>query len=159
MQAGGILKHVAAALLLAVVVYVTGFALDQHLRMRRGPWRVTFARDASGNPVLVVNQPRLGIADLKIVFAGESGTYRMEEVVFDRPALALPFGTVKFDDLTSLPGTVTIEFAGHEIELLPRTLYLNRNPHPWQSGVTLVLRPEDKPASLPEPRSRRRPAF
>ena len=68
------------------------------------PWS-----DPSGSPVLVVNQPRLGIADLKIVFVGESATYRMQEVVFDQPARVLPFGTVKFDDLTSLPGTVTIE--------------------------------------------------
>jgi hypothetical protein len=156
MPSGGILKHVTAALLLAVVLYVGGFALDQHWRTRRGPWQVTFTRDSDGSPALVVDQPRLGIAQVRVVFAGETATYRVERVLLDRPGRALPFGRVKFDDLTSLPGTVTIEFAGHEVELLPRTLYLDRRPNPWQSGATLRLRPEDRPASLPEPRPVRR---
>jgi hypothetical protein len=156
MQSGGIGKHVLAAFLLAAVLYLAGFALDQHLRTRRGPWQVTFTREPSGSPALVVNQPRLGIADVKIVFAGESATYPVGTVAFDQPRQPLPFGRVKFDDLTSLPGTVTIEFAGHEIELLPRALYLNRQSHPWQSGATLTLTPGDKPAALPEPKPPRR---
>jgi hypothetical protein len=152
MPSGGILKHLAAALLLAVALYVGGFALDQHRRTRRGPWEVTFTREPDGSPALIVHQPQLGIAHVKIVFAGEAATHRLETIVFDRPGRALPFGRAKFEDLTSLPGTVTMEFAGHEVELLPRTLYLNRKPYPWQSGATLTLTLADRPAALPEPR-------
>jgi hypothetical protein len=42
MQNRGVLKHVAAALTLAIVIYAGGFAFDQHLRTRRGPWQVEF---------------------------------------------------------------------------------------------------------------------
>ena len=63
----------------------------------------------------------------------------------------MPFGRVKFEDLTYLPGTVTFDFFGHEIELIPRTLYINRKPRPWQSNAIISLTPADKPAGLPEP--------
>ena len=156
MRSDGIRKHLVAAFLIAAALYVAGFALDQHLRSRRGPWEVTFTREPSGDPALIVQQPRLGIRDVKIVFAGESASHRVETVAFDRPARTPPFGRVKFDDLTVLPGTVTLEFAGHEVELLPRTLYLNRRPHAWQNGTTIILKPEDNLPVLAEPGTGRR---
>ena len=156
MRPDGIRKHLVAAFLIAAALYVAGFTLDQHRRTRRGPWQVTFTREPAGDPALVIQQPRLGIRDLKIVFAGEVATYRVETVVFDRPGKAIPFGRVKFDDLTFLPGTVTLEFAGHEVELLPRTLYLNRRPRPWENGATIALKPEDKPPVLAPSNARRR---
>jgi hypothetical protein len=156
MKSGGIGKHIAGALVLAVAVYVGGFGLDQHLRTRRGPWQVTFIREDSGTPALIINQPRLNIANLKIIFGGEQVTNSTETVVFDFPKKRVPFGKVKFEDLTYLPGTVTLELFGHEVELLPRTLYLNRQPHSWKSGEIITLRSEDKPASLPEPDPRKK---
>ena len=59
--------------------------------------------------------------------------------------------------VTVLPGTVTLEFAGHEVELLPRTLYLNRRPHPWQSEGRTLLEAGDKRAEAAEIRARRTP--
>jgi hypothetical protein len=150
-------KHLGAAFLIVAVLYAAGFALDRHLRSRRGPWEVTFTREPSGDPALVIRQSRLGIQEVKVVFAGESASYRVETVAFERPGQEIPFGRVKFDDLTVLPGTVTIEFAGHEIELLPRTLYLNRRPQAWQSGVTTVLKPQDKVPFSAAPGLGRRP--
>jgi hypothetical protein len=38
-----------------------------------------------------------------------------------------------------LPGTVTLELFGHEIELLPRVLIIDRKEHPWKSGTTISL--------------------
>ena len=151
MRSDGIRKHLVAAFLLAALLYAAGFALDQHLRTRHGPWAVTFTREPSGDPALVIQQRPLGIRDVKIVFGGESASHRVETVSFDRPGETLPFGRVKFDDLTVLPGTVTIEFAGHEIELLPRTLYLNRRSRPWENGVAITLKSEDKLPVLAEP--------
>jgi hypothetical protein len=156
MRSDGISKHLVTAFLLAALLYAAGFALDQHLRTRRGPWEVTFTREPSGDPALVIQQRRLGIRDVEIVFAGESASHRVERVAFDRPGKTLPFGRVKFDDLTVLPGTVTIEFAGHEIELLPRTLYLNRQSRPWQNRVAITLKPKDKLPVLAEPEPARR---
>ena len=77
-------------------------------------------------------------------------------VAFDVPQRSVPLGRVKFEDLTYLPGTVTLEMFGHEIELLPRTLYINRKPHPWKSNETIRLTTADKPPELPEPRPKKK---
>jgi hypothetical protein len=157
MRSDGIRNHLVVAFLSAALLYAAGFAIDRHLRTRRGPWEVTFTREPSGDPALVVQQPRFGIRDVKIVFAGESASHRVETVMFNRPGKETPFGRVKFDDLTVLPGTVTIEFAGHEVELLPRTLYLNRRPQAWQSGGRILLEPDDKLAGAAETQAQREP--
>src|SRR6266540_4714137 len=154
MQPSGFAKPVLVGLLLAVAIYAGGFALDQHLRTRRGPWEVTFTNAPSGAPAILVNQKKLNIANLKIVFLGETATNVHGSVVFDFPQKPVPFGKVKFEDLTYLPGTVTFDFFGHEIELLPRTLYINRKSHPWTSNGTITLSRADKPASLTEPKAK-----
>ena len=154
MQPSGFAKPVLVGLLLAVAIYAGGFALDQHLRTRRGPWEVTFTTEPSGAPAILVNQPKLNIANLKIVFLGETATNVHGTVAFDFPQKPVPFGKVKFEDLTYLPGTVTFDFFGHEIELLPRTLYINRKAHPWSSNAGITLSSEDKPGALPVPKAK-----
>jgi len=156
MHSSGLWKPVLGGLLLALAIYIGGFRLDQHLRTRRGPWRVTFTTEPAGAPAIVVDQPTLNIADLKIVFTGETTTNASGTVVFDVPQKPVPFGRVKFEDLTYLPGTVTFDFFGHEIELIPRTLYINRKARPWQSNATITLTPADKPVALPEPKPGKR---
>ena len=156
MQTSGIGKHVLVALAFAVAIYAAGFAFDQHLRTKRGPWMVTFAAEMDGDAAIIVNQHKLNINNLKIVFAGERMTSPTARVAFDTPQKEVPIGRVKFEDLTYLPGTVTLDMFGHEIELLPRTLYINRKPHPWKSNETIKLTSADKPASLPEPSPKRK---
>src|SRR5438034_11832460 len=85
MQPSGLVKPVLIGLLLAVAIYAGGFAFDQHLRTRRGPWEVTFTTESSGAPAILVNQRKLNIANLKIVFLGESSTNIQRAVVFDFP--------------------------------------------------------------------------
>jgi hypothetical protein len=156
MRSSGLTKPVLVGLLLALVIYIGGFSFDEYLRTRRGPWQVTFTLEASGAPAIIVNQPKLNITNLKIVFGGETATNVPGTVVFDFPEKPIPFGRVKFEDLTYLPGTVTFDFFGHEIELIPRTLYINRKPRAWTSGETITLTPADKPASLPDPDLRKK---
>jgi len=155
MQSSGLWKPVLVGLLLALAIYVGGFSFDQYLRNRRGPWEVSFTAGSSAAPAIIVNQPKLNIANLKIVFQGESVTNSPGVVAFDVPGKPVPFGRVKFEDLTYLPGTVTLEVFGHEIELLPRTLYINRRSHPWTSNQTITLTAADKPVELPEPNAKR----
>jgi hypothetical protein len=38
-----------------------------------------------------------------------------------------------FQDPTFLPGTVTMRLFGHQIELLPRVLTIDREEYPWHS--------------------------
>ncbi len=51
----------------------------------------------------------------------------------------VPFGKCIFLDTTSLPGTVVLDLFGHEIELLPRALIIDRQERPWRSDTTIEL--------------------
>jgi hypothetical protein len=150
-----------APLVLTVAGYAAFWSCDRHLRQRHGPWEITFDRAADGAPQLRVVQPRLGRA-ATITFAGESaGAAALPAVVaFDVPRRAVPFGTNTFEDLTYLPGNVTLQAFGHEVQFLPRTLVVNRREVAWADAAALVLRPEDKPATLALPTDQvpRRPA-
>ena len=51
----------------------------------------------------------------------------------------VPFGKCVFMDTTFMPGTVTFDLFGHEIELLPRALIIDRQDHPWQRDAAITL--------------------
>lgn len=154
----GLPKHLLIGFIVALCGYVAFFAIDQHLRGRHGPWQVAFARDESGAPKIVIDQPRLGVTNVQVVFLGESVTNQPASVAFARPLQTIPFGKVKFEDLTYLPGSVALDLFGHEIELLPRTLYVNKQERPWRSGEVLRLQPGEKlaPEMSYDPRKKKR---
>jgi hypothetical protein len=52
-----------------------------------------------------------------------------------------------FQDTTFLPGTVVIQTFGHEIQLLPRVLTLDRAEHPWRPGEVIFLTNQPSPAT------------
>lgn len=152
-------KHLAMGFALALAIYAGFFGLDQWWRVRKGAWEVNFQTNAAGHAMIEVNHARLGISNVVIVFVGETSTNRVSgRVVFNKPQLAVPFGKVKFEDLTYLPGSVAFDFFGHEVELLPRTLYLNKKEHGWQSGSVFELKPEEKlpPEASFDPRKKKR---
>jgi hypothetical protein len=62
--------------------------------------------------------------------------------VFREPKLVpyeVPFGQCVFMDTTFLPGTLTLQLFGHEIELLPRVLVVDRQEHPWRPATAITL--------------------
>lgn len=144
---------------LALIGYFALYAFDAHLRDRRGPWEVTFNRDADGTPAVRIEHAALGIQRVEVRFVGE----RVEPaagvpatVRFDEPQKPLPFGTNAFADLMYLPGTVVLHCFGHEVQMLPRTLYLDREARGWTNGATYRLEPGTKPTQLiPPPRTSR----
>jgi hypothetical protein len=140
----GILKHFGMAFGLAVLCYVSFYSCDGHLRSRKGPWELTFKSEANGTPNLVINQPLLGITNVTLRMEGEIAFQKPETVVFTGPGDTAPFGEIIFFDTTYLPGTVTLDFFGHEVEIMGRTLILNFKEHPWQSGEVITLKPESK---------------
>lgn len=142
MKSDGIWKHFGLAFALALVFYVGFFYGVEHLRRRRGPWEVTFTTNAGGGPVVAVGQPALQIPTIELVFPAQTNAPLPgpQTVRFDQPATrAIPFGTVKFLDTTVLPGTVTLDLFGHEIEFLPRTLIIDKHEHPWRPARTITL--------------------
>lgn len=136
--------------------YLGVFHGIEYWRHRQGPWEVRCEADAQGTPVVVVTQPGLGVADVRLVFRGERMTNRPGTVRFDKVRQTAPTGRVIYEDLTFLPGVVTFDFFGHEVELLPRTLVVNKRAWPWRNGTSIDLWPTNKPAHPPQPPTKRR---
>lgn len=139
-----IFRHAAVAFAIALVGYITFFSCDSHLRVRKGPWEVSFQSSTNGEPLLVIDQPSLKL-HTQILINGEKITNALAVAKYRTPddIKASP-GRVRFHDLTYLPGTVTFDLYGHEIELLPRTLVLNTKEVPWTNNITYVLSPTNK---------------
>ena len=137
MKSEGALKHFVWAFVFALLGYVAFYAFIEHRRTRQGPWAVVFTR-TNALPELIVNQAKLGIINVQIVFAGaaavtnDGGAWSFGQA---RPVpFEVPFGKCVFLDTTFLPGTVTLQLCGHELELLPRVLILDHEEHAWHSG-------------------------
>lgn len=138
MKSDSILKHVAKAFLLALGAYVVFFSCDSHLRHRRGPWEITFIASTNGSPALVINQPEYQLTNVTIILQGEKAT-NGGTVVFDTPRKPVPFGRMRFEDLTYLPGGVVFDLFGHEVELLPRAMFINLKEVSWSTPGPIVL--------------------
>jgi hypothetical protein len=143
MKPAGPLKLFITAFVIAVLVYAVAFYAIEHRRTKNGPWQVTFssAGDASP-PSLVIDEPQLNIANLKIVFPGQTAPATNAVLVFDQPQevpFVVPFGSCIFMDAISLPGTVAFNIFGHEIQLIPRVLTIDKKEYPWQSNTTVNL--------------------
>lgn len=144
MKRDRLLKHTVVAFGIALLVYVASYTAIEHRRNRSGPWQVTFTDETAGLPAIIVNQPALGITNVQISFVGKSNsavigtlTLRFGEaraVPFD-----VPFGKCAFLDTTFLPGTVALNLFGHEVQLLPRVLTIDKVERPWRSGEMISL--------------------
>jgi hypothetical protein len=150
MKSDGALKHFILAFLLALVCYALFYYTIEHRRIRKGPWEVTFTNNIAGTPLVVVNQHKLAITNYQIAFADQPAlsTNSMGTLRFSQPQpvpYPVPFGKCVFMDTTFLPGTVTFQLFGHEIELLPRALIIDRQEHPWVSDNPLTLHPVHAP--------------
>lgn len=146
-------KAVVLLFIAVVALYAAVFYGIEYLRMRKGGWEVNFLSDREGNASIVVYQPTLNISSVELVFLGEKigRTNLSERVLFNRPKKPVPFGKVIYEDLTSLPGVVTFDFFGHEIELLPRVLIVNKKEIRWKSESVVELSATNKPAQPPKP--------
>jgi hypothetical protein len=149
-------RHLLIGFVIALVLYVVIFTADQMVRKRKGPWQVQFTTNVQGFATIIVNEPTLKITNVQIQFIGEHAT-NFGTVSFASPLRPTPFGTTKFEDLTYLPGSVAFDFFGHEVELLPRVLYINKKEHPWKANVVHAVNPDEKlpPGSSYDPRAKR----
>lgn len=139
------LKQLLAVFAGCAAFYFLTFYGIETLRTRKGPWQVTFTT-AAGTPAIVINQPKLGIQNLRLEFTGETLPANFSETISFATARAVPFdvpfGQCVFLDTTALPGNTTLQMFGHEIQLLPRMLTIDRKEQPWQSGKTIpILKP------------------
>jgi hypothetical protein len=136
---GSIFRHALIAFVIAVIVYFVFFAFDQYLRKRKGGWIVEFQKNEQAEPRLVIHQPHLGITNVQITITGEAITNDAAAVVFDNPKKVPPFGKLVYHDLTYLPGAIVIELLGHEIQMIPRTLVIDKKERGWTNGAVFTL--------------------
>jgi len=136
-------KHLAICFVAALGLYIVGFTWVEHRRSRLGPWEVTFIKTEASPPTLQINQPGLDISDVTVELPGDhqdvaatNAQLRFEPG--QQVPFPVPFGECVFMDPIFLPGTVTLRVYGHEIQMLPRTLTVNGEEHPWESGLHVV---------------------
>jgi hypothetical protein len=167
MQSKGSVKHFVLAFVLALVGYAACYLGIEHWRARKGPWRVTFTPSYAHARVITIDQPGLAITHVQIIFTNENllasnapGAFpanlsHSNSPVTDHssPGTTLlfaqqrsvpyevPFGRCVFLDLSSLPGTATFDLLGHEIQLLPRVLIIDRQEYPWRRDAAITLHP------------------
>jgi hypothetical protein len=165
MKREGLAKHFILAFLLALVGYIFFYQTIEYRRTRKGPWQVTFTHSSAGAPTVIIAQPRLAITNVQISFPGEilsvtniPGPLAFHHEQLNSPVTnypsptvtlflaqprpvpyEVPFGKCVFMDTTFLPGTVTFQLFGHEIELLPRVLVIDRQEHPWMPDTAIAL--------------------
>ena len=148
-------KSIAFTLAVVGVLYFAAFWGIERFRAYRGPWEVAFGSNAQSEATLTVSQRALGLAGMRLVVHGDPATNGPSIVRFDKVLQPIPFGRVIYEDLTFLPGVVTFDLFGHEIELLPRVLIVNKQEVPWHSGATVDLWPTNKPPGPPQPPKQR----
>lgn len=151
MKSGLTAKHVALIFAVVLVAYAALFYGIENRRQSHGPWEVEFQNPEGSSPALLISQPHLNLRNVKLLLHGERLTNAPGAVRFDQVKLPTPFGRVIYEDLTFLPGVVTFDLLGHEVELLPRALVVNKKLVEWQSGMTVDLWPTNKPAEPPRP--------
>ena len=139
-------RHFLLAFLLAGICYAALYAGCEARRKRNGPWVVTFTNSPSGYPVMLLSEYKLAITNQQIQFPDQPmppqaqlGTW-----TFDKPQptpFSVPFGQCVFMDTTFLPGNITFEMFGHQIQLLPRVLTVDHQEHPWFPEDPITLHP------------------
>lgn len=157
MKSGITARSLVLFFVVVFLLYLGAFYGCEYMRARKGPWEVQFVSDSSGRPSIIVDQPALGVSSLEILFHGEhiNRTNLSERVLFNAPLKPTPFGKVIYEDLTFRPGVVTFDLFGHEIELLPRVLIVNKKEVPWKSDSIVELTGADKPGEPPRPPHKR----
>lgn len=141
MKSSESLKLWVAPFVIAIVFYFVTFHFIENRRTRKGPWQVTFTNETTG-PALVINEPKLNIGNLEIVFPGEPTSLTNGTLLFAQPRpvpFDVPFGQCVFEDTTFQPGTIVFTLFGHEIQLMPRVLTIDKQEHAWQSGQTIAV--------------------
>jgi len=142
------LKQFLAVFIISLVLYIAAYSAIEHRRTRHGPWTVTFT-NLAGAPALVIDERRLSISNVILSFPTQPPSVTNAALVFDPPRevpFALPFGQCVFMDTTFQPGTLVFTLFGHEIQLLPRTLTVDKREIAWQSGAILAVTNAPRPS-------------
>ena len=135
-------KQITAVFVAAVIGYLAVFYFIEHQRHKDGPWQATFA-NVDGRPTIIVNHAKLQLTNITIAFADAPVVTNLPQTIafeHGRPApFDLPFGKCVFIDAIYMPGTAVCEMFGHQIQLMPRVLTIDKVERPWRTGEKILL--------------------
>ena len=139
-------RHLLIGFLIALGLYVTFFWFIEGRRTAQTPWTVSFEVDATGHAKLGISQKSLGLGPVEIRIANDTTNAPLPrtEVVFQKPKPVprpAPVGRCLFEDLTFLPGTVALNVAGVDIQMLPRALTIGTNEFSWKQVRVIEVQP------------------
>jgi hypothetical protein len=104
---------------------------------------VTFQTDDLLRPTLVIKQEALGIESFWLSFDTNLNTaLAPTNFVFDAPQptpYSVPFGECLFMDTLFLPGAVAFQIHGHEVQLMPRALLIDKREFPWEQRASFII--------------------
>lgn len=144
--------------LATLVTYVLLWKGMDHLRNHNGPWIVHFASTPDNKATLTINNHKKGVTNAVITISGIPETPLTDTTVeFDDVSKEVPFGKFIYHDLMFLPGVVALHVHGHEIQLVPRTLFINKEEVPWSPAPNIELiastnAPPVEYTNVPEPK-------
>ena len=127
--------------LVSLVGYIALFSWIENSRRKNDPWEITFTQ-VDNSPALLVSHARLGLTNVTIIFPDAVATNTPQTIRFEHGRVApfdLPFGKCVFLDTLYLPGSMAMELFGHQIQLMPRTMLIDRLEHAWLSGEKILL--------------------
>jgi hypothetical protein len=145
-----------AVFLVCLIGYSLLYSCDSRLRAGKGPWSVRFETTTNNTPRIIIDQAGLGISNVVITFAGEACqlTNGPTNLLFTTPTVEPPFGELRHHDLMYLPGVITLLAFNHEIELIPRGLFIDRREIPWSEARSLSLSPTNQAPPAHQERKR-----
>jgi hypothetical protein len=137
----GLARHVLFAATVTLALYAAGFTWIEHLNRRHGPWEIEFRTDAEGHLSLTVNQAALGISNLTVSVPDQTVAQSnlSATVRFDNVTNTAPVGELVYFDTRTLPGVLTFNLLGHEVEFMPRTMTVDKEAVAWTSNTNIVL--------------------
>ena len=142
MKSNSTWKQIVTVFVCALVGYLAVFYFIENQRRKNGPWQVTFTA-VEGLSAVIINHPKSQLTNITIAFVGAAETTNLPQTVafeHGRPApFDLPFGKCVFIDALYMPGTAACEIFGHEIQLMPRVLTIDKVERPWKSGEKILL--------------------
>ena len=140
-------RHLLIGFVIALGLYVTLFWFIENRRAAQTPWVVWYEVDATGHAKLEISQQSLGLGPVEIRFAATTtnATLARTQIVFGIPKPVprpMPAGRCLFEDLTFLPGTVALNVARADIQMLPRALTIGTNEFPWRRARVIEVQPD-----------------
>ena len=150
----GLLRHLVIVFAVALAFYSAAYWVIEHKRNKLGPWQLTFTHSDSGTPEIVIDQVNLSITNVRVEFSDADALPTNETMLVDyaQPRAVpypVPFGRCLFMDTTTLPGTIVFDLFGHEIQLLPRVLTIDKQERPWRSDERIALPSTNGHSNLP----------